>query len=505
MFHKNSPGLPDRMLDGLVQEIVDNTPAVIYVKDLSYRYLLVNRQFEKLFGISCESLLGRTDYDIFPRDLSDGFRKNDVFVAKTGESIECEEIAPHLDGPHNYLSVKFALRDDEGQVFAVAGISTDITDRLRSRHEIESLRRRYELILSSVGDGVCGLDADGRVVFLNPAAERMLGYAASELHGQYRKNFVVERRRSIPECPVEAVLKGGVARQVTDAVFRHKNGTHVPVEYVASPIRDGERPIGAVITFRDVSDRILRLRAEQEMLTARTVQQALYPKCDPVVAGFEISGTTHPASLTSGDYYDFITTTDGALVIVVSDVSGHGLGPALEMVETRASLRTILHYETDIGVALSRLNRVLSNDLPEGMFVTLFAVRLDPQRQSMVYTSAGHQANILFQSDEVSRLNSTGTVLGISDDNPFETAAEIPLHSGDLIVLATDGIMEQMSPPNEHGETELFGWNRTMQSVREHRHRPAKEILSRLCHDVRRFANGTPQKDDVTAVIIKVL
>ncbi|MEK6257708.1 MAG: SpoIIE family protein phosphatase [Planctomycetota bacterium] len=505
MFHKNSTGLPDRMLDGLVQGIVDNTPAVIYVKDLDYRYLLINRQFEKRFGVSRKAIVGQSDYDIFPRDLSDVFRKNDVFVAKTGESIECEEIAPHLDGPHNYLSVKFALRDQEGRVFAVAGISTDITDRLRSRSEIESLRRRYELILSSVGDGVCGLDADGRVVFLNPAAERMLGYKASELQGKCRQDFVVERRRSTRECPVEAVLNGGVARAVTDAVFRQKNGAHVPVEYVASPIVDGDHAIGAVITFRDVSDRIQRLRSEQEMLAARTVQQALYPKTDPVVANFEISGITHPASLTSGDYYDFITTTDGALVIVVGDVSGHGLGPALEMVETRASLRTILHYETNIGVVLSRLNRVLSNDLPEGMFVTLFAVRLDPQRRSMVYTSAGHQANILFQSDVVSRLDSTGTVLGLSDESPFATSAEIPLHSGDLVVLATDGIMEQISVSNDRSETELFGWNRTMQSVREHRHHPAKEILNHLCLDVRRFANGAPQIDDVTAVIIKVL
>lgn len=505
MFHKNSSGLPDRMLDGLVREIVDHTSAVIYVKDLSYRYLLINRQFEKLFGISCEAMLGQTDYDIFPRELADGFRKNDVFVAKTGESIECEEIAPHLDGPHTYFSVKFALRDDERRVFAIAGISTDVTERQRSRLEIESLRRRYELILSSVGDGVCGLDADGRVVFLNPAAEQMLGYAASELHGLCRKKFVVERRKNVHDCPVESVLKGAGARQVTDAVFRHKSGSHVPVEYLASPIQDGERSVGVVITFRDISDRIQHLRSEQEMLAARTVQQALYPKHDPVVAGFEISGITHPASLTSGDYYDFIATTDGGLVIAVGDVSGHGLGPALEMVETRASLRTILHYETDIGVALSRLNQVLSNDLPEGMFVTLFAVRLDPQRRSMVYTSAGHQANILFQSDAVSRLDSTGTVLGIDDQTSFDTAAEIPLHSGDLIVLATDGIMEQTTPPNEHGESELFGWNRTMQSVREHRNRPAKEILNFLCRDVRRFANGAPQKDDVTAVIIKVL
>ena len=241
------------------------------------------------------------------------------------------------------------------------------------------------------------------------------------------------------------------------------------------------------------------------MLAARAVQQALYPKSDPRLKGFEICGITHPASLTSGDYYDYIPTRDGGLVIVVGDVSGHGLGPALEMVETRASLRTILHYETDIGEALKRLNQVLESDLPEGMFVTLFAVRLDSERRSMVYTSAGHQANILFRSDKVTRLDSTGTVLGIFEGSPYPTASEIQLHSGDMIVLATDGIMEQISPPNEAEQTELYGWDRTMQCVRQHRHRSAEEILERLCQDVRRFAKGAPQKDDVTAVVIKVL
>ena len=167
--------------------------------------------------------------------------------------------------------------------------------------------------------------------------------------------------------------------------------------------------------------------------------------------------------------------------------------------------KTAFLNETDIGAAMSQLNRVLSGDFPEGMFVTLFAVRLDPQRRSMVYSSAGHQANILFRSDEVTRLNSTGTVLGIFEESPYPTASEIQLHSGDMIVLATDGIMEQLSPSNEAGQTELYGWDRTMQCVRQHRHRPAEEILERLCQDVRRFAKGAPQKDDVTAVIIKVL
>ena len=505
MFHTNTSRFPNHLLDGLVQEIVEHTSAVIYVKDLNFRYLLINRKFEELLGVTCEAMIGRTDYDIFPVELADAFRKNDDFVAKTGESIKCEEVAPHRDGPHTYFSVKFPLLDDAGKVFAVAGISTDITEWRQTQHEMELLHRRYEIILESVGDGVCGLDSNGRITFLNPAGGRLLGYSADELKGKCRKQFIVERRKTTQPCPVETVLRGGEARQVTDAVFLRKDGTHVPVEYVASPKREGDRTVGVVIAFRDVSDRLELLRTEQELLAARAVQQALYPKADPRLPGFEVCGVTHPASLTSGDYYDYIVPPNGGLVVVVGDVSGHGLGPALEMVETRASLRTILHYETDIGEALQRLNQVLESDLPEGMFVTLFAVRLDPVRRSMVYTSAGHQANILFKSDEVSRLDSTGTVLGIFEETPFPTSAEIQLQSGDLIVLATDGIMEQVTLPNEAGETELYGWDRTMRCVRQHRHRPAEEILERLCQDVRRFAKGAPQKDDVTAVVIKVL
>ena len=87
MFHMKSSGKPDGLWDGLVQKIADHTSAVIYVKDLSFRYLFINRQFEILFGLSRESMIGKTDYDWSPRELADGFRKNDAHVLETGKSI----------------------------------------------------------------------------------------------------------------------------------------------------------------------------------------------------------------------------------------------------------------------------------------------------------------------------------------------------------------------------------------------------------------------------------
>lgn len=506
MYPNSALPLMSDLFSDLFQQIIDNTSAVIYVKDRQFRYLHVNRQFEWFSRMSRCEIVGNTDFDLFPAELALGFRINDEHVLRTGESVRCEEVAPHVDGPHTYLSVKFPLRDESGEIVAVAGISTDVTDRVLVRKEIESLRRHYESLMDSVGDGICGLDTEGRITFVNPAMERLLGFSGDELLGQHRGMFFVDQHVRGRECPVSLVLKGGESQQVSDARFHCRDGTDLPVEYVATPLREGGATLGVVIAFRDVRARLELKQSEQEMETARVVQMALYPKSDPVVPGFEISGLMHPSSHTSGDYYDYITSADGTLTVVVGDVSGHGLGPALEMVETRASLRTLLSDHCDLALALKRLNMILKDDLPEGMFVTLFAARIDPLRRVMSYAAAGHQAQMLTGDDELVRLDSLGLPLGIEPEVCYGSSREVELQSGDLIVLATDGIMEQISSDSAPGvRGELFGWPRTIASVRKHRHLPAKQVLEHLYQDVRQFAGGLPQKDDVTAVIIKVL
>lgn len=506
MFPNDSLPLVSDLFSDLFQQIIDNTSAVIYVKDRQFRYLHVNQQFEWFSRMSRCEIVGNTDFELFPAELALGFRINDEQVLRTGESIRCEEVAPHVDGPHTYVSVKFPLRDDAGEIVAVAGISTDITDRVLARKEIETLRRHYSSLMDSVGDGICGLDPEGRITFVNQAMERLLGFSEDELLGQHRGMFFVDRHTRGRECPVSSVLSGGRAQQVSDARFRCRDGTHLPVEYVATPLREGDVTLGVVLAFRDVRERLELLQSEQEMQTARVVQMALYPKSDPVVPGFEISGLMHPSSLTSGDYYDYITSADGSLTVVIGDVSGHGLGPALEMVETRASLRTLLSDHSELGPAFKRLNMILQDDLPEGMFVTLFAAKIDPPHHTLSYAAAGHQAQLLTCQGEWMRLDSLGLPLGIESEASYRAPRDVALQPGDLIVLATDGIMEQVAPDSAPGvRGELFGWSRTMASVQKNRHLPAKQILEHLFEDVRQFAKGMPQKDDVTAVIIKVL
>ena len=125
-----------------LRAILDNTPNVVYVKDIRNKYLFINKQFENLFHVKGEELQGKTDYDLWTKEMSDAFVANDRKVIEAGTPLEFEEVAPHDDGLHTYISVKFPLFDVNGTVYAVCGISTDITEH---KHADDLLIERSRL------------------------------------------------------------------------------------------------------------------------------------------------------------------------------------------------------------------------------------------------------------------------------------------------------------------------------------------------------------------------
>ncbi|MGE5445852.1 MAG: PAS domain S-box protein, partial [Ignavibacteriales bacterium] len=120
-----------------LQTILDSSTTVIYIKDTESQYITVNRQYETLFHIEREQLKGKTDYDIFPKNLADAFQANDQKVIMAKAPLEFQEIALHDDGLHTYISIKFPLYDSAGTLYAVCGISTDITERIKAREALQ--------------------------------------------------------------------------------------------------------------------------------------------------------------------------------------------------------------------------------------------------------------------------------------------------------------------------------------------------------------------------------
>lgn len=125
-----------------LQAIMNYSPAVITVKDMEGRIILANKQFEHLFKADHEEVIGKTLFDFFHKDVAEQIDKNDKIVVEQGEVLETEEIVPHADGLHTYISIKFPLRDNNNKIYASCSISTDITDRNKTE---EQLRRSQKM------------------------------------------------------------------------------------------------------------------------------------------------------------------------------------------------------------------------------------------------------------------------------------------------------------------------------------------------------------------------
>lgn len=130
----------------LLQAVIDNSTAIVYVKDLQGRYMLVNRRFEELFHHSRDWVIGKTDYEIFPKANADAYRKADQEVVAVGTAMQTEETVPHDDGLHTYVSVKCPLLDAAYTPYAICGISTDITDRQHAEARLRTQIARLHLL-----------------------------------------------------------------------------------------------------------------------------------------------------------------------------------------------------------------------------------------------------------------------------------------------------------------------------------------------------------------------
>ncbi len=119
-----------------LQSILDNSNTAIFLKDLQGRYLRVNRRFTNVLGIDKDQARGKTDYDLFAKDIADSLRVNDQKVFSAGKALEFEEVIGHTDGIHTYISVKAPLFDSAGNPYALAGVSTDITERKRAEEAL---------------------------------------------------------------------------------------------------------------------------------------------------------------------------------------------------------------------------------------------------------------------------------------------------------------------------------------------------------------------------------
>ncbi|BAY12184.1 PAS domain S-box protein [Calothrix sp. NIES-2098] len=234
-----------------LQAIIDNSPAVIYLVDAENKYLLVNKKFEQLFNLKQEQILKKSIYDIWNQDIAEQFVVHNQQVITNGIPVETEEIVPHADGLHTYLSIKFPLKDANGVVYAICGISTDITERKLVEESLLGFRKAIE----STSDAVCMGNILGETIYVNPAFVKLYDYTLEELRaaggGHVIFKYPAEFEQIVSSIQSGQSWRGEVSMQA-------RNGRISQVYLCADALKDATgKVLGTVCIHTDVTQRKL--------------------------------------------------------------------------------------------------------------------------------------------------------------------------------------------------------------------------------------------------------
>ncbi len=248
---------------------------------------------------------------------------------------------------------------------------------------------------------------------------------------------------------------------------------------------------------------VLRVREqEREMQIAKDIQNGLLPTDFHNLKDIAIAGLCVPAHQVGGDYYDFIKRPHNIYDLVIADVSGHNIGSALIMAETRTFIHAKLNDIEQPADMLVALNDYFLKDLDRSeLFVTMFYLQYHPKLRTLTFSNAGHNAPLLWRqsSQSIESIDAEGLIFGIKKDVIFEQKVT-NLEIGDLLFLYTDGIIEA-----ENHQHEFFGLNRLKSILQESINMPPQELIDHIMNQVRIFTGVRHFNDDITMVVMKII
>jgi len=284
--------------------------------------------------------------------------------------------------------------------------------------------------------------------------------------------------------PIVDALQNGRAREASLLLRNH-------VETFAEYLKKSDSDSGVHKAFR------------KDLEGAKDVQQAFFPPQSFSIPCLSCETFYQPARGIGGDYYDFLSLPGGRWGIAIGDVSGKGIGAALLMASLQASLRAqALHPHLDLTTLIGDVNRLVHESSPTNFFASLFYAEYEPATRMLQYVNAGHNPPIVVRPREAScesfQLSADAVPVGIIAGARFE-AAKFQLMKDDILVAYTDGITEA-----ENSSGDQWGLKRLENLVRSCAGATSAEIVTRILAEVSDFADGEPQRDDVTLVVMKV-
>ncbi len=255
--------------------------------------------------------------------------------------------------------------------------------------------------------------------------------------------------------------------------------------------------------IKEESEELERKNAELQI--AAQIQESFLPAIIEPVPGYDIAAMSIPAKVVGGDFYDIIPGArmrekKGQVGIIIADVSGKGLPAAIFMALSIVIIRVNAAWHEMPEDIFRDANTIITAEQKANMFVTAFFGVLDRAQKTFTYVNAGHNSPMVLHAhdDHITELEPTGIALGLMEDSLYKKAT-IPLKSGDIVVLFTDGVTEATNIREE-----LYGEERLQRIILTNRSLSAGDITQKIILDVQEFTGEAPQSDDITLLVVKV-
>jgi len=262
----------------LLQGIIDNAPLLIYAKDTQGRYTLISPQAATLVQSEPTQVLGKTDHDLFPAHIADALRHNEQQIIATERSMQSEELVAHDDGLHTYMSIKFPLYNEHQEVYAVCGISADISDLKRTEADL----RTFQTIVENAPDAIGVVGSTGRFDYANTAYRTLFGYES--LNGMPLMDVIADEEHSRVSEVIPKIMQEGSWQGMME--YKHKNGSLIPCQVTVFPLPTPgveSPPMAAIV--RDMTEQVQadqeRQRLQAQVITAQ--QRALRELSTPLL------------------------------------------------------------------------------------------------------------------------------------------------------------------------------------------------------------------------------
>lgn len=379
--------------------------------------------------------------------------------------------------------------------------------------------------------------------FPGPAIVRVLQYAIDRLYAQRqlsrREHFIQQLLHCIPaiiwttnrELTIESVTGAGleilsfnademVGQSLTEHFFingdsagaleAHQQaiaGRAVAFEsewkgriftVKVEPLYDAERRVtGAIGVALDVTE---RQHLDREIDFARLIQESLLPAKHPLLDRFEIFGGAYPARKTCGDWFDYLSFPDGSLGLVVGDVCGKGLGPAILSATLATYMEALAERQADLVDIMISSNRMICRRCPD-QFAVVSLGKLQAGDLTLTYAGAGEGMLIIDRTGQLKhKLPASAFPLGVRDEIDCNPPVQVELEPGDVLLMLSDGFRD-----SSNGQGDFFGEAGIVNTVARHVNASANAILKALLHEACEFAQGHHQQDDMTGIVVRVL